>query len=69
MDLPKLPKVKDLKVEYAELLASKKKAYKNYSDLNEESKEVLNAKRNVEVLLDIDNSTTEKEKQKDDKSL
>ncbi len=69
LDLLKLPKVKDLKVEYAELLASKKKAYKTYSDLNEESKEVLNAKRNVEILLEIDNSTTEKEKQKDDKSL
>ncbi|MFI3215163.1 MAG: relaxase, partial [Eubacteriales bacterium] len=60
---------KDLKTLYAELLASKKKAYKTYSDLNEESKEVLNAKRNVEIILDIDNSTTEKEKQKDDKSL
>ncbi|WP_409967791.1 relaxase/mobilization nuclease domain-containing protein [Bengtsoniella intestinalis] len=69
LSLTKLPKMADLKSEYAALLSQKKKAYKECSDLKQEMQEVLNAKRNVEVLLDMDNLAPETEKKKDQQSL
>ena len=69
LNLPKLPKIKDLKIEYAALLTNKKKAYKSLSDLKQESQEILNAKANVEYLLGFDEKTPTQTKQKDDKSL
>ncbi len=69
LNLSKLPKMADLKSEYAQLLSQKKKDYREYSELNREKQEVLNAKRNVEVLLDMDNLTPKEEKKKDEQSL
>ena len=67
--LKKLPKMKDLKIEYDNLLASKKKAYSSYHDVKKEKVEVLNAKQNVELLLDMEKYIPNHEKKKDQRSL
>ena len=52
--LKKLPKMQDLKNEYDNLLTNKKKAYSKYSSIKKEKQDILNAKQNVEQLLDIE---------------
>ena len=47
-DLKKLPKVKDLNVEYSELLSQKKIAYPEYRKAKEEMQELVRAQKNVE---------------------
>lgn len=47
-DLKKLPKVKDLNVEYFELLSQKKAAYPEYRKAKEEMQELVRAQKNVE---------------------
>ena len=49
----KLPTVKSLKAEYAELLAKKKAAYSEYRKSREAMRELLTAKANVEQILGI----------------
>ena len=46
--LKKLPKVKDLNVEYSELLSQKKAAYPEYRKAKEEMQELVRAQKNVE---------------------
>lgn len=67
--LPKLPKMAELTREYATLLTEKKKAYSKYNSLRREMQEILNAKANVEQLLEIDVKDAEQQKKKGDKSL
>ncbi len=69
LNLEKLPKMKDLKVEYAELLTKKKKDYVKYNSVRSEMQEVLNAKKNVESILEIKNVDKEQQqKSKKNKS-
>jgi hypothetical protein len=49
--LKKLPTVKALNAEYAELLAEKKSAYRDYRKAREEWKELLTAKANIDRIL------------------
>ena len=61
----KLPTVKSLKAEYAELLAKKKAAYSEYRKSRDEMRELLTAKANVEQILGItrkENLSQEKSK-------
>lgn len=46
----KIPKVKDLNAEYAELLAGKKQAYKEYRALRDEAQELILAERNLSTF-------------------
>lgn len=57
LGLKKLPKMADLKVQYADLQTKKSELYSKQHELNEERKEILNAKANVETLLSLDKST------------
>ena len=50
----KLPSVKEINAEYAELLAKKKTAYAEYTKTREEMKELLVAKANVDRILGIE---------------
>lgn len=59
----------DLKTEYATLLTEKKKAYSKYNSLKKEMVEILNAKANVEQLLDIQNDEKLQEKKRTEQSL
>ena len=63
--LKKLPTVKALKVEYAELLAEKKKEYAEYVTVRAEMKEVLTVKGNVDALLGNDHAEQERENERD----
>ena len=49
--LKKLPKAKDLSIEYSELLAAKKTAYPDYRKAREEMQELLRAQKNIELFF------------------
>ena len=59
--LKKLPKAKDLSIEYAELLKKKKEAYPDYRKARDEMQELIKAQKNVEMFFAEEKSTTEKE--------
>ncbi|AMJ41448.1 relaxase/mobilization nuclease domain-containing protein [Anaerotignum propionicum] len=67
--LSKLPKMADLKIEYATLFTEKKKAYSKYNSLKKEMQEILNAKANVEQLLEFDEKEEHQQKKKAEQSL
>ena len=55
----KLPTIKALNTEYAELLAEKKAAYADYRKAREEMKELLTAKANIDRILELDKELEE----------
>lgn len=61
LDGKKIPKVKDLSNEYEEVLAGKKKLYARYRLEREEMKALLNAKKNVEMILGREKNEREKQ--------
>ncbi|MDD3322199.1 MAG: relaxase/mobilization nuclease domain-containing protein [Paludibacter sp.] len=69
LGLSKLPKMADLKREYATLFTEKKKAYSKYNSLKKEMQEILNAKANVEQLLELDEKEEQQQKKKAVQSL
>lgn len=69
MNIDKLPKMQDLKIEYAELLTQKKKDYVKYNEVRSEMQEVLNAKKNVEYLLEVDKNVEKEKEKSSEKSL
>ena len=58
--LKKLPKVKELNVEYAELLAKKKSAYPGYRKARDEMQELMKAQKNVEMFFAEEKVSKEK---------
>ena len=58
----RIPKIKDLNQEYAELLQKKKEAYSEYRTIKEENRELQMAKHNLERFL---NQQEEEQKEKD----
>ena len=50
--IKKLPRVKDLNVEYAELLAQKKAAYPEYREARDEMQQLLRAQQNLKRFLE-----------------
>jgi len=65
LGLKKLPTVKALNAEYAELLTEKKNLYPEYTKVREEMKELLTAKANIDRILgnEVLEQTTEKERE------
>ena len=59
--LKKLPKAKDLSIEYAELLKKKKEAYPDYRKAREEMQELMKAQKNEEMFFAEEKDTAEKE--------
>ena len=59
--LKKLPKAKDLSIEYAELLKKKKEAYPDYRKARDEMQELMKAQKNVEMFFAEEKDTAEKE--------
>ena len=53
-EITKLPKVKTLRAEYAELLAAKKSAYADYRKARDEMQELQTAKANIDLILGKD---------------
>ena len=62
LGLKKLPTVKSLQAEYAELLSKKKQAYGTYHAAKKEMQEVLTAKANIDRLLQGEIPAKENEK-------
>ena len=54
LNVEKLPTVKKLQAEYAQLLEKKKDAYRQYRDVREEMRQLLIAKANVDRILGDD---------------
>ena len=68
LGIKKLPSVKALREEYADLLEQKRKAYSAYKQVRNDMKELHNVRANVEYLLEISSSpqpqrSTEKSRQ------
>ena len=64
-ELKRLPTVKTLNAEYAELMAKKKAAYAEYREARTEMKELLTAKANVDQILDGAPERKSAQKEKD----
>ena len=58
--MKKLPKVKELDAEFAELLTKKKAAYPDYRKARDEMQELVRAQKNVERFFAEEKDTTEK---------
>ena len=58
--LKKLPKTKDLSIEYAELLKKKKEAYPDYRKARNEMQELVRARKNVERFFAEEKDIIEK---------
>lgn len=52
--MKKLPKIKELTAEYAEVLAEKKAAYAEYQERRPYIRELLKVKKNVEQFLEME---------------
>ena len=59
-EMQKLPKVKELDAEFAELLTKKKAAYPDYRKARNEMQELVRAQKNVERFFAEEKDTTEK---------
>lgn len=59
LGLSKVPKMKDLKEEYASLQTEKKKLYAIYHENKKDLKDFENVKRNVDLILNINQKTTD----------
>ena len=64
LGVTKLPTVKSLQAEYAELLAKKKAAYTEYRTAREEMKELLLHKSNIDRMLEREEVTYDEQKKK-----
>lgn len=63
LGVKKIPKVKELSAEYAEILAGKKQAYAEYRKVRDEAQELLIAERNVAALYDAEKAADQHERQ------
>ena len=59
LGVKKLPRIKDLSVEYAQVLENKKAAYAEYRLLKNEVQELVIAQRNVNSLYEVEEKNEE----------
>ena len=64
----KLPKIKDLSIEYAEVLAAKKHDYAEYRQVKNDAQEFLIAQQNIASLYDTERKEEEQKRRKDEQS-
>lgn len=64
----KLPRVKDLSIEYAEVLAAKKQAYAEYRLVKNDAQELLIAQQNIASLYDAERKEEDQKRRKDEQS-
>ncbi|MCD8133159.1 MAG: hypothetical protein LUE19_04815 [Clostridiales bacterium] len=50
----RIPSVKELNREYAEVLSGKKKSYPEYREARREMQDLLIARKTIDTILDID---------------
>ena len=68
MGVRKLPRVKDLSIEYAEVLAAKKLTYAEYRLVKNDAQELLIAQQNVASLYDAERKEEDQKRWKDEQS-
>lgn len=68
LGVKKLPKIKDLSVEYAEVLAAKKQTYAEYRLEKNDVQELLIAQQNIASLYDAERKEEEQKRRKDEQS-
>ena len=64
----KLPRVKDLSIEYAEVLSAKKQTYAEYRLAKNDAQELLIAQQNIASLYDAERKEEEQKRRKDEQS-
>lgn len=64
----KLPRVKDLSIEYAEVLAAKKQTYAEYRLAKSDAQELLIAQQNIASLYDAERKEEEQKRRKEEQS-
>ena len=64
----KLPRVKNLSIEYAEVLAAKKQTYAEYRLAKSDAQELLIAQQNIASLYDAERKEEEQKRRKDEQS-
>ena len=65
VSVKKLPKVKKLSIEYAEVLTAKKQTYAEYRQGKNEAQELLIAQRNIASLYDAERKEEEQKRLKE----
>ena len=65
LGVKKLPKVKELSIEYAEVQTAKKQTYAEYRQVKKEAQELLIARRNIASLYDAERKEEEQKRQKE----
>lgn len=65
LGVKKLPTIKTLQAEYADLFLQKKKAYKQYHAAKKEMQDILTAKANIDSLLELEQEKKDKDKTQD----
>ena len=68
LGVKKLPRVKDLSVEYAEVLAAKKQTYAEYRLAKNDAQELLIAQQNIASLYDAERKEEDQKRRKDEQS-
>lgn len=68
LGVKKLPKVKELGAEYAEVLAAKKQAFTEYRQMKNEVQELLIAQRNIASLYDAECTEEKKDRRNEERS-
>ena len=66
LGVKKLPRVKDLSIEYAEVLAAKKQTYAEYRLAKNDAQELLIAQQNIASLYDAERKEEEQKRWKDE---
>ncbi len=67
LEVKKLPTIKTLQAEYAELLSTKKQAYGMYKQTKKEMQDILRAKENIDRMLEVEHDKTNKEKSQNER--
>lgn len=68
LGVKKLPRVKDLSIEFAEVLAAKKQTYAEYRQVKNDAQELLIAQQNIASLYDAERKEEEQKRRKDEQS-
>lgn len=68
LGVKKLPRVKDLSIEYAEVLAAKKQAYVEYRLAKNDTQELLIAHQNIASLYEAERKEEDQKRRKDEQS-
>lgn len=68
LGVKKIPRVKDLSIEYAEVLAAKKQTYAEYRQVKNDAQELLIAQQNIASLYDAERKEEEQKRRKEEQS-